>query len=73
MGCIPQSQAGALANAFRTSDWRDRDNPILLAATRIRENVSRMTRDAMKTTIQAAFGDSLTCYPILATLRRSCC
>jgi hypothetical protein len=58
-GASPQSQAGALANAFRTSDWRDRDNPILLAATRIRENVSRMTRDAMKTTIQAAFGDSL--------------
>jgi hypothetical protein len=58
-GSSPQSQLGAVGNAFRSTDWRDRDNPILLAATRLRENVGRMSRDFMKTVIDGAFGDSL--------------
>jgi hypothetical protein len=58
-GASPQSQAGALGNAFRSSDWRDRDNPILQGASRLRESVSRMSRDAMKSTIEAAMGDRL--------------
>jgi hypothetical protein len=55
MGAAPQSIRGATGKALISSDWRDRDNPILLAATRLRENVNRMARDFMKTTIDKAF------------------
>lgn len=55
----PQSAMGATGKAFVSSDWRDRDNPILLAATRLRENVNRMARDFMKTTIESAFEGKL--------------
>ena len=58
-GMAPQSQGGAFGKAFISSDWRDRDNPILLAATRLRENVNRMARDFMKQSIDKAFGGQL--------------
>jgi hypothetical protein len=60
VGATPQSQAGAIGNALRTSDWRDRDVPVLLAASRLRENVSRFSKDFMKTAIDQAMGDRLT-------------
>jgi hypothetical protein len=52
-GASPQSQAGALGNALRTTDWRDRDNPILLAATRLRDQTSRISREYMRQYTQA--------------------
>jgi hypothetical protein len=58
-GAAPQSMVGAFGKALVSSDWRDRDNPILLAATRLREAVSRQARDFMKTTIEKAFGGEL--------------
>lgn len=54
-GAAPQTASGAFGKMFITSDWRDRDNPILLAATRIRESVNRMARDTMKAAIEGAF------------------
>jgi hypothetical protein len=59
IGAAPQSSAGAFGRALNTSDWRDRDNPILLAATRLREGINRMARDYMRQTIESSFGDSL--------------
>jgi len=58
-GAAPQTALGSTGKALVTSDWRDRDNPILLAATRIRENVNRMARDFMKTAIDSAFQGKL--------------
>lgn len=59
IGSPPQTMRGSLANAIRTSEQRDRDNPILLAATRVREAVTRQARDFMKVSIEQAFGDTL--------------
>jgi hypothetical protein len=47
-GASPQSVAGAVGNALRTTDWRDRDNITMLAASRLRQMVTRMTNEAMK-------------------------
>ncbi len=58
-GSSPQSPFGAARNALVTSEWRDRDNPIMLAATRLRELVIRKARDHMKAVVDAALGDSL--------------
>lgn len=58
-GVAPQNPFGAARNALVSSEWRDRDSPIMLAATRLREGVNRQIRDYMKVTVEAAFGDSL--------------
>lgn len=67
-GAAPQNPFGAAGKAVVTSEWRDRDSPILLAATRIREAISRQTRDFMKLTMEGAFGDTL---GVLANPRNS--
>lgn len=59
VGSSPQTTMGQIGNAFRSTEMRDRDNPILLAATRVREQVNRMARDFMKASIESAFGDRL--------------
>ncbi len=59
LGAAPQSPFGAAGKAVVTSEMRDRDNPILLAATRVRESIQRQTRDFMKLTFESAFGDTL--------------
>lgn len=58
-GSAPQSAAGGIGKATITRDWRDRDNLTMLAATRLRENVERMVRDSMKSTVEGAFQGSL--------------
>lgn len=58
-GTAPQSFLGAARNATRTSEWRDRDNPIMLAASRLREAVGRKARDYMKAQVESAMGDTL--------------
>jgi hypothetical protein len=58
-GVAPQNPFGAARNALVSSEWRDRDSPIMLAATRLRETVNRQVRDFMKVTVETAFGDSL--------------
>lgn len=59
MGKAPQNPFGAASKAVSTSEWRDRDNPIMLAASRIRELINRQVRDAMKVTFERGFGDTL--------------
>lgn len=59
VGSAPQSVQGTAMSAITASDFRDRDNPIMLAATRLREMVNRQTRDWMKASIESAFGDTL--------------
>jgi hypothetical protein len=54
-GKAPQSAQGMTGKAFISSDWRDRDNPVLLAASRLRENINRQARDYMKAMVDSAF------------------
>jgi hypothetical protein len=58
-GVAPQNPFGAARNALVTSEWRDRDSPIMQAATRLRETVNRQVRDFMKVTVETSFGDTL--------------
>lgn len=58
-GNAPQQMGGAFGKAFISSDWRDRDSPILLAATRLREGITRQARDLMQQTIDGAFEGTL--------------
>lgn len=59
VGGAPDSFTGAVGNALVTSEWRDRDAPTLLAASRVRDQVDRLSRAMMKTVVDEAFGDSL--------------
>lgn len=59
VGAAPQTFAGAVGKGLATSEWIARDNPILLAALRLRDSVERVARDTMRTAINGAFGDSL--------------
>lgn len=58
-GTSQQGTVGAIVKAGQTAEFRDRDNPILLAATRIRESVNRQSRAVMQRVISGAFGDNL--------------
>lgn len=58
-GSMPGSGFGAASRAVKTSEHNARDNPRLLAAIRLRDQVSRVTRDHMERTISEAFGDNL--------------
>lgn len=44
-GTANQSPFGAAAKALKNADWRDRDNPILLAATRFNNMMQRLARE----------------------------
>lgn len=59
IGGSPESVSGAFAKSLVTSEWRDRDSPILLAATRLADSVDRLTRDYMKQVVESAMGDRL--------------
>jgi hypothetical protein len=58
-GSMPGTGPGALSRTVKTSEHIARDTPGLLAAIRLRDTVSRITRDNMRTTIETAFGDTL--------------
>lgn len=58
-GAAPQTTRASVRNAFKTSEQIGRDSPQLIAATRLRDTVDRISRDMMKATIEQAFGDSL--------------
>jgi len=55
----PQTGLGSILNSVVSQEWRARDNPVILAATRLRETVDRQMRGFMRTAIEGAFGDSL--------------
>lgn len=57
-GSSNQTPLGAVEKAGFSSDFRDRDNPILLAASRLYDSVGRVTRDYMRQVITDTFGDS---------------
>lgn len=59
LGSMPGTGPGSLSRAVKTSEHIARDTPGLLAALRLRDQATRITRDSMKTVIEAAFGDSL--------------
>lgn len=58
-GLSPQSDIGAVEKSLFSSEHRDRDNPILLAASRLHDSVARVTRDYMRQVITDTFGDSI--------------
>jgi hypothetical protein len=55
----PSSGVGSFVNDLTSTEWRARDNPILQAATRLREGVDRMSLSALKTDTEAAMGDTI--------------
>lgn len=56
----PQTGRGALANAITSRERRDVDNLTMLAASRVRELVTRVTQGVMKRVIEANMGDVIT-------------
>lgn len=56
----PQTGTGALLNSVVTAEWRARDNPVILAITRLRETIDRQMRGIQRASIEGAFGDTLT-------------
>lgn len=59
VGSAPQSFLGTLGKSVITSERRDVDSPIMLAATRLQDGVNRQARSYMQQIIEGAFGDSL--------------
>jgi hypothetical protein len=55
-----QSATGSILNAVTTAEWRARDNPVILAVTRLRETIDNRMRGFMRQSIESAFGDRLT-------------
>lgn len=53
----PQTARGNLLQSVVSREWRDRDNPILLAAARIRDKGERIVRSFMRARIESALGD----------------
>lgn len=53
----PQSVRGGILNDVTSREWRDRDNPALLAAARLRDKVERRARAHMEKQISTALGD----------------
>lgn len=58
-GSMPGTGLGAASRAIKTSEHIGRDSPALIAAIRLRDTVSRITRDKMRMVIDTAFGDNL--------------
>lgn len=58
-GSSPMSTRGAASNAVVTSEFRDRDAPVLLAAGRVRDTVDRLTSSYVTQRFAAAFGSTL--------------
>lgn len=55
----PNSAVGALQNSVQSAQWRARDNPVLLAATRLREGVQRRSAGYAKRMFDQHLGDKL--------------
>jgi len=49
LGTANQSAAGGFFKSLKSRDWIGRDNPALLAASRVQEMVQRVTRDMFQT------------------------
>lgn len=58
-GSAPQSFLGAIRNDVASSDWIARDNPVLLAASRVQDGFTRVAKDSMKAIMDGAFGGNL--------------
>lgn len=54
-----QTGIGAILNSLTTAEWRARDNPAILALTRLREGVDRRMLGFYQDTAKAAMGDSI--------------
>lgn len=59
-GASPQGFWGALGKSMTTREFQDRDNPILLAATRIQKMVNNLFRGELRKLSEQTFGDTLT-------------
>lgn len=59
MGAAPQSFWGGLGKSVASFDWIARDNPTLLAAARLRDNISRVTLSSVRDIISGSMGDVL--------------
>jgi hypothetical protein len=59
-GAAPQTGRGALMNAITSRERRDVDNLTMLAASRVRELVTRVTQGTMKRVIETHMGDVIT-------------
>lgn len=53
----PQTARGGALNSVVSREWRDRDNPILLAAARIRDKGERLVRAVMREKVEGFLGD----------------
>lgn len=53
-GVAPQTATGSALASLVSAEWRARDNPVLLAMTRLRESVDRQMRGMMRQTMDAA-------------------
>ena len=58
-GSPQQGVTGAIGKSVITDEVRDRDNPILLAASRLRDTISRQTKAIVDRAVSETFGDSL--------------
>lgn len=56
----PQSVRGSVLNDVVQREWRDRDNPTLLAAARLRDKMERKSRQIMQQRIESMMGDVIT-------------
>lgn len=56
----PQTARGNFLQSVVSREWRDRDNPILLAAARIRDKGERIVRAFMQARVEKALGDVVT-------------
>lgn len=56
-GKAPQTTTASLLNDVTQREWRDRDNPVLLAASRLNDMVDRLTRSVMEREIKGNLGD----------------
>lgn len=54
-----QTGTGSILNSVVSAEWRARDNPVILAVTRLREGIGRQMLGFMQDTVKSAMGDSV--------------